>query len=147
VDTRSPEQRRRIMSAVGVRNTSAELGVRKLIRQLGYRFSLHAKALPGSPDIVFRKLRKVIFVHGCFWHGHRCRKGAPPKSRRKYWVPKIMSNKIRDRRNAMQLRAMGWKVLAVWQCQLRNPAKVAERMDEFLSATSRARPSRSGVGR
>lgn len=135
MDTRTPEQRSRIMSAVGVRNTSAELQARAILKRLRYRFTTQGMSLAGRPDIVFRKRKKVIFIHGCFWHGHRCRKGRLPKSRLGYWRPKIDANKRRDRRNIAHLRSTGWSVLIVWQCQLRNAKAVAERMKAFLRSS------------
>ncbi len=118
VDTRSPEQRRRIMQSVGQKNTGPEVAVRKALHALGYRFRLHAKRLPGKPDIVFASRRKVIFIHGCFWHGHGCSKGHLPKSRQDYWKPKIEANKTRDERTVNELKKAGWESLVLWQCEV-----------------------------
>ncbi|WP_275299831.1 very short patch repair endonuclease [Achromobacter ruhlandii] len=117
VDTRSPEQRRRIMQAVGTKDTGPEWIVRRWLHSRGYRYRLHPQTLPGRPDIVLPGRRLVIFVHGCFWHGHDCSKGRAPKSRLDYWQPKLHANKQRDGRNVTELENLGWRVLTVWQCQ------------------------------
>ena len=117
MDTRSPEQRRRIMQAVGSENTGPELRVRRLLHAMGFRFRLHRKDLPGRPDIVLPRYRLAIFVHGCFWHGHDCPKGRPPRSRPDYWLPKLEANANRDRTKMEQLESLGWRVAVVWQCE------------------------------
>lgn len=123
-----------IMAAVHSKDTSAELAVRKMLRGLGYRYRLHGKTLPGRPDVVFPALRKVVFVHGCFWHRHRkCRYATSPKTRPDYWEAKFISNIDRDRRARRELKRMKWMVLTVWQCELKQRDKLAERLDEFLS--------------
>ena len=132
-DTRSKDQRTRIMKSVGTRDTGPELIVRRRLHRLGYRFRLHAEELPGTPDIVFRRKRKAIFVHGCFWHGHGCAKGRLPKSRVDYWGPKIEANRTRDRRDAEALEAEGWKTLTVWQCETRDEAALDRVLTSFLS--------------
>ncbi|SIN77838.1 T/G mismatch-specific endonuclease [Vannielia litorea] len=132
MDTRSPEQRRRIMQAVKSRNTRPEVLVRSLLHAQGYRFRLHRNDLPGKPDIVLPKYRKIILVHGCFWHAHGCAKGQPPKSRQDYWLPKLAANVRRDTAKTGQLEAMGWTVLVVWQCQTRDRAALAERLQQFV---------------
>src|ERR1035438_3891223 len=109
-DTRTPEQRRRIMQSVGTRDTGPELKVRRLLFSLGYRYRLNAKKLPGRPDIVFPGRMKAIFVHGCFWHGHGCRKGRAPKSRIEYWKPKLKNNRRRDLAQSRALKTLGWSV-------------------------------------
>jgi DNA mismatch endonuclease (patch repair protein) len=159
VDTRSPEQRRRIMQSVAQRDTGPELAVRKMVHALGYRFRLHSKDLPGRPDIVLRRHRKAIFVHGCYWHGHACKKGNLPKSKLDYWRPKIEGNKARDRRSLQALRALGWRALVVWQCEIRNPVQLGRRLHRFLesptqsdrqkvaSAISSRRPRRRSIER
>jgi len=120
------------MSRVKGRNTTPERIVRSMIHRMGHRFRLHGKHLPGKPDIVFGPRKKVIFVHGCFWHGHRCRKGRLPKSNRAFWKAKVVTNKARDSRHNRLLRARGWKVLVIWQCQLKNPLAAEERIVDFL---------------
>lgn len=134
VDTRRPEKRSEIMSLVRSKNTSPELAVRRLVHGLGYRFRLHGKNLPGRPDLVFGGRRKVIFVHGCFWHAHEgCSKARPPKSRRSYWVPKLKANRARDLRNLADMRALGWKSLVVWQCELKKRDRLVRKIDRFLT--------------
>lgn len=136
-DTRSPEQRSMIMRSVGTKNTGPELIVRKLLHAAGYRYSLHRRDLPGSPDIVMRSRRKIVFVHGCFWHGHRCRYGQPPKSRRAYWLPKLAANAARDKRNRTLLREKGWSVLVVWQCETRHPSRLERKLIRFVDEANR----------
>jgi DNA mismatch endonuclease (patch repair protein) len=109
--------------------------IRKLVFSLGYRYRLHAKDLPGHPDIVFRRLRKVIFVHGCFWHRHaNCALARLPKSRLDFWLPKLEGNKKRDERNKRTLRGKGWKVLMIWECQLKGAERLTARIRRFLDA-------------
>jgi DNA mismatch endonuclease, patch repair protein len=134
VDTRTPEQRSRIMAAVKTENTSAEIAVRRLVFAMGYRYRLHKRGLPGRPDLVFPGRRKAIFVHGCFWHGHGCDKGRLPKSRLDYWRPKIEANRERDRRAVSALEAERWRSLVIWQCELKRPAMLAKRLARFLGA-------------
>lgn len=134
MDTRTPEKRSEIMSLVRTKNTKPEILVRRIAHGLGYRFRLHSQKLPGRPDLVFPSRRKVVFVHGCFWHSHdSCSKARPPKSRPDYWLPKLRSNKERDIRNVAQLKALGWRSLVIWQCELREPSKVSRRLDRFLA--------------
>lgn len=118
-DNRLPESRSALMARIGGKNTAPELIVRRLLHSLGYRFRLHRRDLPGTPDIVFPSRHKVIFVNGCFWHAHGCRIGQPPKSRAEFWEPKLARNRLRDRQNNANLRVIGWKALTVWQCQTR----------------------------
>ena len=135
MDSLSPTERSKIMARVRSANTRPELFVRKLIFALGYRYRLHAKELPGHPDIVFRKLRKIIFVHGCFWHRHAsCALARFPKSRQDFWIPKLEGNRRRDERSKRALQGEGWKVLTVWECQLKNAERVGERIRRFLDA-------------
>jgi DNA mismatch endonuclease (patch repair protein) len=135
VDNLSPEERSKIMARVRATDTRPELLVRKLIFALGYRYRLHAKDLPGRPDIVFRKLGKVIFVHGCFWHRHAsCALARLPKSRLDFWLPKLDGNKKRDERNKVALQREGWKVMTIWECQLKKPERLGERITRFLDA-------------
>jgi DNA mismatch endonuclease (patch repair protein) len=125
--------RSKIMAAVHTRDTGAEKAVRSIVHRLGYRYSLARTDLPGKPDLAFVSRRKVIFVHGCFWHGHACRYGRLPKSRRGYWAPKIEANKARDRRQANALRKAGWSVMIVWQCQLKKADGLEGRIVGFLN--------------
>jgi DNA mismatch endonuclease (patch repair protein) len=131
-DTRTPEQRRRIMQSVKTKDTGPEWVVRRILHGLGYRYRLHRQDLPGSPDIVFPTRRKAIFVHGCFWHGHGCVKGRGAKSRTEYWTPKIENNRARDERNLNELNALGWNVLVLWQCELTNIPELTERLLQFV---------------
>lgn len=132
-DRISEERRSALMRAVPTRNTTPELIVRRLLSRCGYRYRLHRKDLPGSPDIVFPGRKKVIFVNGCFWHSHRgCPKGRPPKSRIDYWKPKLRTNQSRDRRNARLLKSMLWDVLVVWQCETKRPQSLLAKMEQFL---------------
>jgi DNA mismatch endonuclease (patch repair protein) len=134
-DTRTPDQRRRIMQSVGTKHTGPELKVRRALHALGFRFRLHRRDLPGSPDIVLPKWRTAIFVHGCFWHGHGCAKGRPPKSNPDYWLPKIEANRERDRRNESRLREGKWKVLTIWQCQIVGDGTIAEQIKSAITAS------------
>lgn len=127
------EQRSRIMRAVKSRDTKPEMAVRRLLHSMGYRYRLHRSGLPGKPDMVFGGRRKVIFVHGCFWHGHDCRRGArTPASNTAYWTTKIARNVARDRETAARLADAGWATLIVWECELREQAALAERLKTFL---------------
>ena len=119
-DRVSPQRRSAIMSRVGTKDTKPEIQVRRMLHGLGYRYRLHRKDLPGKPDLVFPKRRKVIFVHGCFWHGHGCQWGKLPKSRLDYWAPKIRANRARDKSVVVALSERGWKAFEVWQCELRD---------------------------
>ncbi|MGA2411132.1 MAG: very short patch repair endonuclease [Candidatus Binataceae bacterium] len=130
--------RSRIMRAVKSRDTSPERMVRALVHRLGYRFSLKRDDLPGKPDLALPKHRSVVFVHGCFWHGHRCRRGARiPKTNVEYWTRKISRNRARDRSVRIQLRELGWRVLTVWDCQLKSETATRYRIAFFLSGDTR----------
>ena len=131
-DTRTPEQRRQIMQAVKTQDTGPELTVRRLLHRLGYRYRLHLKKLPGRPDIVFPARKRAIFVHGCFWHGHDCRKGCAPKSRPEYWGPKLSSNRERDPSQVAALQSLGWSVLTVWHCETQDLAALTSSLTSFL---------------
>lgn len=120
------------MSRIKGRDTTPELFVRRMIYAMGYRYRLCRKDLPGKPDIVFGPRKKVVFVHGCYWHGHKCKKGRLPKSHVSYWQQKIEANKARDRRNVKELKALGWDVLTIWQCQLKKPLAVRKRIVDYL---------------
>src|SRR5438552_2818184 len=133
MDNLTAEQRVRTMRAVRDRDTTPERALRRLITGLGHRYRLHVRTLPGCPDLVFGSRKKVIFVHGCFWHGHHCRAGLnQPKSNTEYWTKKLLRNRTRDSANRTLLRALGWKALTVWECQLRRMAIVEERISRFL---------------
>ena len=135
MDTISPQQRSAIMARVRSRDTKPELVVRRLVHAMGFRYRLHGKGLPGRPDLVFAGRRKVIFVHGCFWHRHAaCALARLPKSRRDFWVPKLEANRERDERNRRALARDGWKVLTVWECQLKETGRLQKKIRRFLDA-------------
>jgi DNA mismatch endonuclease (patch repair protein) len=143
MDTRTPEQRSYIMRSVGTRNTGPELLVRKIIHGLGLRFALHKRDLPGRPDIVLPKHRAIVFVHGCFWHGHKCPKGQFPKSRLDFWVPKIEKNRKRDAESVKSLRKAGWRVLTVWQCETKKPGRLKQKLAKFFDRRAMRKPPRA----
>lgn len=149
-DTRSPEQRRRIMRSVGTKDTGPEMVVRRLLHRLGYRYRLHQRDLPGTPDIVFPGRQRAIFVHGCYWHGHGCSKGRLPKSNEEYWGTKIARNRKRDAAKEAALRELGWGVLAVWQCEIKDEVTLAEKLRNFLGPSTKvdrlSDPNRLGSG-
>ena len=131
-DNRTKESRSALMARIGGKNTAPELIVRRLLHSLGYRFRLYRRDLPGKPDIVFVSRRKIVFVNGCFWHAHGCRIGRPPKSGLDFWVPKLERNRQRDAQNRAKLRRLGWRVLAIWQCQTRFPERIEQKLKSFL---------------
>lgn len=119
--------RSEIMSRIRGKDTSPEIRVRKLLHKLGYRFRLHKKNMPGSPDIVLPKYRTVFFVNGCFWHGHSCKKGQfHPKTNVEFWSKKIQSNRARDKKVIGELTKIGWNVGVLWECKMNNEAKLLE---------------------
>ena len=123
-DVHTPEVRSYNMSMIRGKNTKPEIIVRKFLHSRGFRFRLHKKELPGKPDIVLPKLKTVIFIHGCFWHGHKnCKYFVTPKTRTKWWLNKIAGNKETDKKNNIRLKKAGWKIITMWECQLR-PKKV-----------------------
>ena len=129
----SREARSRIMRAVRGRDTGPERAVRSIVHALGFRFRLHRKDLPGTPDLVLPRHRTVILVHGCFWHAHRCRAGrVEPRSNAAFWREKRLGNRRRDARVRAALRARGWTVLEIWECQLKSPDTVASRIRSAL---------------
>jgi len=117
-------------------DTSPEMVVRRLCHSMGFRYRLHRRDLPGTPDLVFPGRGKVILVHGCWWHRHNCKLGRrEPKTRRNYWIPKLEKNVSRDRRVRRQLRRDGWSVMTVWECQTRDPEKLSRRLFRFLTGS------------
>lgn len=139
-DVFTAEKRSEVMRAVKGANTRPEIALRKALFAQGLRYRLHAKGLPGKPDLVFPKYRAVVFVHGCFWHGHDCARGARiPKTNRAYWKAKIARNKARDKENARRLKALGWRVRVVWECALKDPASAAEKTARWLTKRAPAR--------
>lgn len=134
-DTLNPSQRSELMSRVRGKNTGPEMVVRRLVHRLGYRYRLHRQDLPGRPDLVFVTLRKVIFVHGCFWHRHgdsACKLARLPKSRLDFWVPKLEANAARDLKKQRELMCKGWKVMIVWECELKDLPSLGNRIRSFL---------------
>lgn len=122
------------MQAIRGKDTKPEVVVRSLVHRMGYRFRLHRRDLPGTPDIVLTRHRKVIFVHGCFWHMHRCKYGrVVPKTNADFWRTKRQANADRDRRSMRRLRKEGWRILIVWECQTRDSGKLIERLSGFLA--------------
>ena len=136
-DNRTEASRRALMARIGSKNTAPELVVRQLLHAMGYRFRLHRKDLPGTPDIVLPGRRKAIFVHGCFWHAHGCRIGRPPKSKPEFWEPKLARNRARDEEKRQALLQSGWGVLTLWQCEIKERTALAERLRGFLGPTGK----------
>lgn len=133
MDVLTKQQRIRCMSAIRSKDTKPEMIVRRLVHSLGYRYRLHGNDLPGKPDLVFSSRRKVIFIHGCFWHRHSCKKGKSiPSTRGKFWSEKLNGNKTRDKKNLRKLREDGWEVLVVWECWTRDITKLTDRLVRFL---------------
>lgn len=120
MDIVSPEERSRMMAAVRSKNTKPELFLRRGLHALGYRYRLHRRDLPGTPDLAFPGRHAVVFVNGCFWHGHNCPAAKLPKTRTEFWRDKIESNRSRDARNLGRLEHLGWSALVVWECELRS---------------------------
>jgi DNA mismatch endonuclease (patch repair protein) len=131
-DVLTPEQRKRCMSRIRGKDTKPEMVVRRLVHAMGYRYRLHQKDLPGKPDLVFPCLKKVIFVHGCFWHVHNCRYGrVKPATNAEFWESKRSGNRERDARNRRHLTQLGWQALVIWECQVARK-DTAERIRRFL---------------
>lgn len=140
MDTLSKAERSERMSRIRSKDGKPELIVRRLVHAMGYRYRLHDRRLPGSPDMVFPSRRKAMFVHGCFWHRHpskRCALARLPKSRLDFWLPKLEANARRDRRNGGRLNALGWSYMVVWECQLRELDAVRNRIVRFLESNRR----------
>ena len=134
-DTLTPKERSERMSLVRGADTKPEMLVRRLVHGMGYRYRLHRRNLPGKPDLVFASRRKVIFVHGCFWHRHpdpECALARLPKSRLDFWKPKLEGKRERDVRNQARLGELGWEVLVIWECELRDVGTLRTRIREFL---------------
>ncbi|UFS71769.1 very short patch repair endonuclease [Geomonas sp. RF6] len=126
--------RSEMMAAVRSKNTRPEMLVRRLIHSLGYRYRIHRPDLPGKPDLVFPSRKKVIFVHGCFWHQHGCKSSHFPKTNQEYWVPKLEKNVTRDASNLAALAAAGWSFLILWECELKDVSSLQSRICKFLDA-------------
>lgn len=134
MDTLSPDKRSALMKRVKRSNTSPEIRLRKELHRLGFRYIIGDRRFPGTPDLVFPRYKTVVFIHGCFWHGHSCRAGRAPSSNVEYWLPKIEANRVRDTRKETTLTDLGWRVFTVWACELRRDglAKVAESLESKL---------------
>jgi DNA mismatch endonuclease (patch repair protein) len=144
-DVYPPEKRSAVMRRVKGKDTSPELAVRKALTRLGARYRLHRKDLPGKPDIVLPGRKLALFVHGCFWHGHDCARGARvPKQNRDYWVGKVERNRARDAKTREALAARGWRVETVWECDLKDAAALEERLKALLASSP---PSAAKRGR
>lgn len=128
MDKVSQLQRSRNMAAVRRRDTAPEMLVRSYMHRMGLRFRLHDTSLPGSPDIILRRHNTVVFVHGCFWHGHGCPRGKAPSTRQEFWLPKLMRNRKRDQLQVQFLRDLGWRVLVVWECQTKDETRLVRRL-------------------
>jgi DNA mismatch endonuclease (patch repair protein) len=149
-DIMSPAKRSALMARIRGRNTGPETAVRRLLHAMGYRFRLHARDLPGRPDIVFRSRRILLFVHGCFWHRHDCGLAYTPKTRRDFWQRKFDGNVRRDRWTRDELETAGWRVIIVWECQLDDPTALADRLAKELGPVGghvRERPLASSLTR
>jgi DNA mismatch endonuclease, patch repair protein len=135
MDTLTRAERSKRMALIRSKNTKPEVLVRKIAHSCGYRFRSHVSDLPGKPDLVFPRRKKVIFVHGCFWHRHPgCALARLPKSKLRFWIPKLTENRRRDLRNIARLRRANWSVSVVWECQLKNPASLERKIRRFLEA-------------
>ena len=132
-DVLTPKQRSFCMSRIQGKDTKPEMIVRKVLHALGYRYRLHIRSLPGNPDLVFPARRKIIFIHGCFWHRHNCRFGrVMPNTRRKFWKAKLEGNQSRDRKNRRELCELSWETFVAWECQTRRMEWLLPRLLEFL---------------
>ena len=131
-DPLTEEERSERMSRIGAANTKPEMVVRQLTHRLGYRYRLRSKNVLGRPDLVFRSRRKVIFVHGCFWHQHGCGQYRMPRSRQEFWIPKLARNYERDREVCQELSDLGWGVLVIWECELKELKAIEKRIIRFL---------------
>lgn len=134
-DVLTPDQRRRNMAAIKGKNTKPEMIVRRLIHSFGYRYRLHRKDLPGKPDLVFPSRCKVIEVYGCYWHMHDCQYGrVVPKTNTEFWQTKRLSNVTRDTKNSKELAKQGWRVLVIWECEIKDADKLRQRITQFLDS-------------
>lgn len=141
MDTLTPSQRSERMARIKAKDTKPELAVRRLVHRMGFRYRLHVRDLPGHPDLVFRSRRKVIFVHGCFWHRHECHLGRLPKSRLDFWKTKLDANARRDKTVEKQLADLGWQVLIVWECEVKDEVALMSRINAFLVDTEKSNES------
>jgi len=138
MDRIAPERRSALMARIRSKDTAPEMAVRRVAHRLGYRFRLHCSNLPGRPDIVFPRKRKIVLVHGCFWHQHAgCRRARAPRSRLDYWGPKLARNTERDRRVALELQALGWRVYVIWECETADTEALGGKLHDFLLDTTK----------
>ena len=139
MDIFSEEQRSYVMRSVGSKDTKPERIVRSFLHRNGFRFRLHAKNLPGKPDLVLPRYRAVVFVNGCFWHRHKgCKRATTPKTREDFWADKFRKNVARDKRNYRELRKMGWEAIIIWECELRNLDAQAKALRTLASSLTRS---------
>ena len=134
VDNLSKEKRSELMARIRSKDTKPELVVRSILHRLGFRFRIHRKDLPGKPDIVLPRHRKIILIQGCFWHGHNCSLASKPKSNQYYWSEKIRANRLRDHRVKRELIKQGWSVLELWECEVRKEIGLAKKLKVFMSS-------------
>ena len=137
IDTLTPRERSERMSRVRGKDTKPELTVRRLVHGMGYRYRLHRRDLPGIPDLVFQRRKKVLFIHGCYWHRHpdpQCKLARLPKSRLDFWKPKLEANRQRDLSNTHELSRLGWKILVVWECEIGDKEQLENKLRLFLGA-------------
>lgn len=139
MDNLSPERRSALMKRVGRSDTKPEITLRKALHRLGFRYVIADKRLPGTPDLVFPRHKTVIFVHGCFWHGHDCRQGRLPSSNVDYWSPKIAANRARDARKDQALEDQGWRVVTVWECELK-PSMLSATIAQLAESLGKTQP-------
>ncbi len=138
-DKLTPERRSLNMSKIRAKNTSPEMMVRRIVHSMGFRYRLHVRELPGKPDLVLPRLKKIIEIRGCFWHQHEgCVESHFPKSQIEYWRPKLTKNVERDRLNESKLTSNGWTILTIWECELRNSAQTRNRLQRFLNGCAKA---------
>lgn len=148
MDTLTPEERSERMSRIRSKDTKPEMRVRGLLHRMGYRYRLHRSDLPGVPDLVFPARRKVVFVHGCFWHAHEsCRTANRPKTRRSFWDQKFARNKARDAKHVQELEEAGWDVLTLWECEVKAEGPLVEVLSSFLGPAKQSHQERSPTDR
>jgi DNA mismatch endonuclease (patch repair protein) len=139
-DVFTTRKRSWIMSRVRGRDTKPEIIVRSIIHRMGYRFSLHRRDLPGKPDVVLPRYRKIIVINGCFWHGHKnCLRSKRPSTHTKFWNRKLDKNIDRDKRSRSELEKMGWNVLVIWECEIQKPDKIVDKLRRYLNVTKKGK--------
>jgi DNA mismatch endonuclease, patch repair protein len=142
VDKLTQQRRSANMRQIRSKDTAPELAIRRIAHGMGYRYRLHRKDLPGKPDLTFPGRKKVVFLHGCFWHQHQgCREGRLPRTHAEYWGPKLAHNCERDALAVSKLKALGWDVLTLWECEVeKDPTSVSRRLRQFLGESASVRP-------